>query len=216
MLSLLYLHATHFGLLLDFVWLHYSGHGGRLPDESGDEEDGMDETIIPIDFKRRGQIRDDDLLKYFVKPMKRGVTVTCIMDCCHSGTVLDLPYQFIADGEHSAMESNKIFFKDLLNKTDLFNASGTAGAGSRSILEDLEASENSSPPARNSPRRSDSYNIQTLPSVPETDLPPPTHDTPSHRSKWSRLISPTSVNEFDHDAAIIRMENSQGEEQWEV
>ncbi|KAL3769130.1 hypothetical protein ACHAWO_007871 [Cyclotella atomus] len=192
----------------DTVWLHYSGHGGRLPDDSGEEEDGMDETIIPLDFKRRGQIRDDDLLRYFVKPMKRGVTVTCIMDCCHSGTVLDLPYQFIGDGEHSAMESNRIFFKGPA-KTD-----GTTGAGSRSILEDLEATNHSNP-SRSSPRRSESLNnVQTLPSVRETDLPPPTHDTPSHRSKWSRLISPTAVNEFDHD--VIRTENSQGEEQYEV
>lgn len=29
-------------------------------------------TIILLDFKRRGK-RDDDLLKYFVKPMKRGI-----------------------------------------------------------------------------------------------------------------------------------------------
>jgi hypothetical protein len=59
-----------------------------------------DETLIPVDFQRAGQIRDDDLLTHLVKPMSAGVTMTCLMDCCHSGTVLDLPYRFIADGDH--------------------------------------------------------------------------------------------------------------------
>ena len=209
----------------DSVWLHYSGHGGRLPDDSNDEEDGMDETIIPLDFKRRGQIRDDDLLKYFVMPMQKGVTVTCIMDCCHSGTVLDLPYQFIADGQHSAMESNKIFFKATPKTRRIDDSSssiGNTGAGPGTILLDLEETNDSIPSQlihrtqETSPRKLDSFNNLTLPSVPEADLPPPTRDTPSHRSKWSRLISPTSVSELDNDNSIMRLENSQGEEQYEV
>jgi len=93
----------------DTVWIHYSGHGGRVEDQDGDEDDGYDETLIPVDFQSAGQIRDDDLLKYLVKPMREGVLVTCLMDCCHSGTVLDLPYNFIADGEHVGMEQNEGF-----------------------------------------------------------------------------------------------------------
>ena len=84
----------------DTVWIHYSGHGGSVRDNNGDEEDGMDETLIPVDFQSAGQIRDDDILKHLVKPMREGVLMTCLMDCCHSGTVLDLPYRFIADGDH--------------------------------------------------------------------------------------------------------------------
>jgi hypothetical protein len=39
----------------------------------------------------------DDILTMLVKPMRAGVTCTVLMDCCHSGTVLDLPYRFGAD-----------------------------------------------------------------------------------------------------------------------
>jgi len=111
----------------DTVWIHYSGHGGRLEDQDGDEDDGYDETLIPVDFQSAGQIRDDDLLKHLVKPMQQGVLVTCLMDCCHSGTVLDLPYNFIADGEHHEMEENEGF--DMSNIMDMVGgAAGMAGA----------------------------------------------------------------------------------------
>lgn len=82
----------------DSVFLHYSGHGGNLADDNGDEADGRDETLIPVDFQQTGQIRDDVLLEKFIVPMASGVTVTCLMDCCHSGSILDLPYMFTADG----------------------------------------------------------------------------------------------------------------------
>lgn len=93
----------------DVVFCHYSGHGGQLPDDDGDEDDGFDETLIPVDFQHAGQIRDDDLFKILVHPMAAGVTVTSLMDCCHSGTVLDLPYRFTADGDHM-QQNNKADF----------------------------------------------------------------------------------------------------------
>jgi len=83
----------------DTVFAHYSGHGGRVEDTSGDEEDGYDETLIPVDFQSAGQITDDELFTNLVKPMAKGVLMTSLMDCCHSGTVLDLPYRFTADGD---------------------------------------------------------------------------------------------------------------------
>ncbi|CAB9515511.1 Metacaspase-1 [Seminavis robusta] len=96
----------------DSVFFHYSGHGGSLPDDNGDEEDGMDETLIPVDFKSAGQIRDDELFEKFIIPIQEGVTVTCLMDCCHSGSVLDLPYMFTADGKPNSnpqMQQNSKF-----------------------------------------------------------------------------------------------------------
>jgi hypothetical protein len=87
----------------DVVFCHYSGHGGKVRDDDGDEKDGYDETLVPVDYESAGQIRDDDVYKTLITPMKRGVTATCIYDCCHSGTVLDLPYEFKADGVQQDM-----------------------------------------------------------------------------------------------------------------
>jgi len=97
----------------DVVFIHYSGHGGRVVDTSGDEADGYDETLIPVDFQRAGQIVDDDLYKHLVKRMPAGVHVTVLMDCCHSGTALDLPYEI--DATQSKMSFNKGFNMGLLD-----------------------------------------------------------------------------------------------------
>mmetsp|Transcript_27346 Transcript_27346/g.62781 ORF Transcript_27346/g.62781 Transcript_27346/m.62781 type:complete len:420 (-) Transcript_27346:861-2120(-) len=81
----------------DAFFCHFSGHGGRLPDNGSDESDGYDETLIPVDFQQAGQIRDDAVLRTLILPMAAGAHVFCLIDSCHSGTVLDLPYVFRAD-----------------------------------------------------------------------------------------------------------------------
>jgi hypothetical protein len=43
----------------DSLFLHFSGHGGQTDDLDGDEDDGLDETIYPLDFKQAGMIVDD-------------------------------------------------------------------------------------------------------------------------------------------------------------
>ena len=85
-----------------------------MEDDNGDEEDGYDETLIPVDYQRSGQIRDDVVFNELVAAMPAGVTMTCLMDCCHSGSVLDLPYVFKADGEQTEMGPNPK--SDVMNK----------------------------------------------------------------------------------------------------
>eukprot|EP00568_Trieres_chinensis_P013222 CAMPEP_0183315588 /NCGR_PEP_ID=MMETSP0160_2-20130417/52295_1 /TAXON_ID=2839 ORGANISM="Odontella Sinensis, Strain Grunow 1884" /NCGR_SAMPLE_ID=MMETSP0160_2 /ASSEMBLY_ACC=CAM_ASM_000250 /LENGTH=69 /DNA_ID=CAMNT_0025481189 /DNA_START=47 /DNA_END=253 /DNA_ORIENTATION=+ len=38
----------------DSLFFHYSGHGGHVEDTDGDEADGQDETLIPIDYESAG------------------------------------------------------------------------------------------------------------------------------------------------------------------
>ncbi|KAF9042934.1 peptidase C14, caspase domain-containing protein [Panaeolus papilionaceus] len=82
----------------DSLFFHYSGHGGQVDDESGQELDGKDEVIFPMDFKEAGDIIDDDLFKTLVEPLPPGARLTAVFDACHSGTVLDLPYLHSAHG----------------------------------------------------------------------------------------------------------------------
>jgi hypothetical protein len=104
------------------------GHGGKLKDDDGDEKDGYDETLVPLDYSGAGQIRDDDIYNILIAPMKAGVYATCIMDCCHSGSVLDLPYTFAADGEQEEMTLNQDFdFGPIMKMAEAFFASQKAG-----------------------------------------------------------------------------------------
>ena len=70
----------------DSIFCHFSGHGLSTKDTSGDEPDGQDENLVPVDYTTAGLICDDTLYATFVKKLPRDALVTCLFDCCHSGT----------------------------------------------------------------------------------------------------------------------------------
>lgn len=80
-------------MLIDFP-----GHGGQTKDLDGDEDDGYDEVIYPVDFRQVGHIVDDEMHRIMVTPLQAGVRLTAIFDSCHSGTALDLPYVYSTQG----------------------------------------------------------------------------------------------------------------------
>ncbi|KAI0366824.1 peptidase C14 [Pilatotrama ljubarskyi] len=82
----------------------FSGHGSQVDNEDGTEDDGFDETLIPVDATLDletgtfdGYIKDDDVRKIIVDALPSGTRCVMIFDCCHSGTASDLPSVF-ADG----------------------------------------------------------------------------------------------------------------------
>jgi hypothetical protein len=87
------------------LWLHYSGHGSHTRDRDGDEDDGQDETIVPLDFRTGGMITDDQLHDHLGK-LPDSCKMYCILDCCHSGTILDLKYQYRGD-DRNGIESSE-------------------------------------------------------------------------------------------------------------
>ncbi|KAJ1442443.1 Caspase-like domain superfamily [Sesbania bispinosa] len=70
----------------DVLFVHYSGHGTRLPAETGEDDDtGYDECIVPSDMNL---ITDDDF-REFVDGVPRGCKLTIISDSCHSGGLIE-------------------------------------------------------------------------------------------------------------------------------
>ena len=89
----------------DFVYIHFSGHGQRITDTSGDEQSGFDEAWVPYDaqlryeqpsgliFKSGGyagqnHLVDDELNEYLHSIRERvgkSGHIIVIADACHSG-----------------------------------------------------------------------------------------------------------------------------------
>jgi hypothetical protein len=71
------------------VYIHYSGHGGRattvFPEIKGANE--LDEGLVPTDIgTSEGQyLRDLELAHLLKELADRGLVVTVVLDCCHSG-----------------------------------------------------------------------------------------------------------------------------------
>ena len=76
------------------IYIHYSGHGTQVRDLNGDEADGKDEAICPLDFRHSGMIIDDDIKAHLMK-VPAGHKVFCVFDSCHSGTVCDLAFNIV-------------------------------------------------------------------------------------------------------------------------
>lgn len=70
------------------IWIHYSGHGSLLPDSKT-----KDNVLIPVDYSTSGFITDNELLD-IIKNIPTETTAIFTFDCCHSGTVCDLPWSF--------------------------------------------------------------------------------------------------------------------------
>lgn len=85
------------------VVFHFSGHGSQIKDEDREEEDGWDETLVPIDGRNyvtyeSNEILDDELAQWFEGLSKYTKNITFILDSCHSetgtrapGTTRDIP-----------------------------------------------------------------------------------------------------------------------------
>lgn len=63
--------------------LHYSGHGGQVPDDAGNHSSGFADTIVPVDFERNGQIDSATLHRHLVSALHPTSSLFVVFDCCH-------------------------------------------------------------------------------------------------------------------------------------
>eukprot|EP00249_Psilotum_nudum_P013610 c24423_g2_i1 orf=358-1683(-) len=110
----------------DVLFVHYSGHGTRLPAESGSNDDtGYDECIVPCDMN----LMTDDDFREIAEKVPIGVTLTIVSDSCHSGGLIDNSKEQIGESfQHSGKKKTRdIGFKELISE-------GAGGGGLREIV----------------------------------------------------------------------------------
>ena len=102
------------------IFFQFSGHGTYAKDNNGDELDGKDEYICPVDLNC---IRDDEIRSILDK-LNNNTTLLSVMDCCHSGTSMDLPFLYNQIGGRIMMvQNNSTKYRSLLGKK-IYSLSG--------------------------------------------------------------------------------------------
>ncbi|CAN7128989.1 unnamed protein product [Brassica rapa subsp. narinosa] len=95
----------------DVLFVHYSGHGTRVPLEEGEEDDtGFDECIVPCDMN---PIPDDDF-RDLVDQVPSGCKLTFVSDSCHSGGLIDGAKEHIGESTNkNRNQEPKAYFFEL-------------------------------------------------------------------------------------------------------
>jgi len=113
----------------DVIFFHYSGHGVRLPAETGDQDDtGYDECIVPCDMNL---ITDDDF-RAFIDKVPKDCLCTIVSDSCHSGGLIERAKEQIGESTKNGGEQSEhkkeggSGFRDLLSESvhDAFESRG--------------------------------------------------------------------------------------------
>lgn len=113
----------------DIVYLHFSAHGQPVEDLNGDEQDGWDEAIVPIDaFKiyKKGSYEGqkhltDDLLNKNIRKLREKIGPTgflyVVIDACHAGTSSRANDETIRGTHVGFTYNNKVFKPSAIKKS---------------------------------------------------------------------------------------------------
>ena len=100
------------------LFFHYSGHGSWVYDKNGDEKDGRDECLVPIDYKRNGMLYDDEIKVIVEDNLTSNSKLFSLVDACHSSTIFDLRYNLMCEKIHKDSDKIGTEFKIETHKYD--------------------------------------------------------------------------------------------------
>lgn len=135
----------------DQLFFAFSGHGSNILDTNGDEYDGYDEMIVSKDLQG---ITDDELKIIIQQYLKKDVSLFALFDSCHSGTILDLKYQYLDSNNYdnstintkvSETDGNIIMISGCMDKqtsADAYINNKSQGAMTWSFIETINTKSN--------------------------------------------------------------------------
>ncbi|KAJ3099051.1 hypothetical protein HK100_004970 [Physocladia obscura] len=119
----------------DSLFLHYSGHGAQMAAKADTSRDRKQDCIVPLDYESTGCIEADFLHRALVHALPVGVKLTVVFDCCHSGTMLELPYTYRPTDEQPMAPKKKP--SDLLADVESILHRGFTPIDIHVLLEDV-------------------------------------------------------------------------------
>ena len=87
------------------IYIHFSGHGTWIPDKNKDELDNKDECIVG---NGNSIITDDEIYQLLLTISNPNAKIIISFDCCHSGTGIDLGYNYNRTTQKYQLTNNKL------------------------------------------------------------------------------------------------------------
>ena len=132
----------------DIVYLHFSTHGQPFEDLSGDEDDGWDESIVPVDapieftkgkYEGENHLIDDELHEYCTKIRKALGTkgmLYVVIDACHAGKAsMGIEEDVIRGTKAGFTRSGKYYRPQKIEKGNYYNIPSSPTLGKVVFIE---------------------------------------------------------------------------------
>lgn len=132
----------------DEVYLHFSMHGQPFEDLNGDEEDGWDEALIPVDaqmlysagvYEGKNHLLDDELVQYINQLRNKlgpSGNLYVILDACHSGNSARGDEELVRGTKTAFSRSGKEYSPDRTRSTnDYFTVTTKKGQSPVTFIE---------------------------------------------------------------------------------